>query len=351
MEYDDSITSPGYIFTGQDVPQDNPVTRARAKSLVKATRALGRKPSKKLLSRARGPSKRKSSKRGRKKARRNPSRPKRRKSSYRRKARRNPKPRRSSYRRKARRNPISVRSAKTTWKSAVKLPKAGDFKTKPVSKLIAGLTGILIPSAVGWGWNNVFYKIPGVSHIPAGFRPVVKDLSRITVKAAVGAGWSWGVAAMTKNSAMGRVTALGVTIAVVLDLIGTVFKYAIGFQSPFGKAIVIMGGKKATVSPTQSIMAQLSGFGEISEAVTTYGWSKAAQSPGGMRILRNPHTGEFKLIHTGHGTLYAGTKSQVLGAYHTIQHASFAGRAGAPSSSPFGEAYTVEAGLPWQGET
>jgi hypothetical protein len=190
---------------------------------------------------------------------------------------------------------------------------------------------------VGYGYNLLFekYRSNLNNMIPEPMLSYVKDGSRLAIKAGVGYGAAYAVGRMTKRPYIAKAMFLGTTIGVVLDLIATIAKYLIGYNNPFGKAVVM--GAMTPRPSVRSLGYAALGVGEVMGTVQMAKMAKAAKSFGKTKILKGPK-GDFAVYHPAAGLITKGSEAHAIGVFHGIVSSGYRG---------FGETITVEGGFPW----
>lgn len=354
----DSRFEPGFVFRPvvDDIYNENPRRRKR-----RGRKRGGRKTRPKRRKRAKRNPKRKR----RKSRRRNPvtrryagGSPKMRYRRRRRwgvlrsnpKRRRRGRPRRRARgrrrtRRRARRNPIQV---KGFW------PKKTDYTKKNVGIGLGGFfVGLVIPSAVGYAFDYGMSKIDFGTLHP--YKPIIKLPIRLILKTGVGMGIGSGLAKITKKPALKRFINFGTAFSVILDIIGTIAKIIIGYQTKAtGKAKKGMEFIKYVTPITgqlpqrnfkgANIPIQLLGFGAIADAITTHRAVKAVKMAGNLRVLKNRKTGKLTLMSSTSGPIISGDAKTVMGYYAAIHNSKGTMGAIRSGKNPLGETLTVEAG-------
>jgi hypothetical protein len=176
-----------------------------------------------------------------------------------------------------------------------------------------------------------------IEKVLPGYSRYIKDGSRLGVKAGVTCLSAWGIGKITRRPAVGRIVFLGGMIGLLIDGIATLASYAIGYNNPFGKAVVMRG---MTPKPSYKSVA-LNAFG-LGEAATAWGtYQDVNLAKNGVRIMQHP-SGQMGLLNVKTGKLVmSGKAPAVLGRYHRIMSAR---------SHGLGEMITVESGMPWRGE-
>jgi len=362
MEMQDPRYAPGMIFNVDELedPDFLPNPRRGRRRGRKRGRSRTRKRSRKNPARRRSTRRRPSKRRGRRRARRNP-----------RFGRHRPvliygkgrwrAPRRSRMgirgyrvnrrrgrgRRRVRRNPRIFSSRKFK----VALPKKGDFSKRNLWKALGGFIGnTIITNATGLLWNIAWEaKIGTMIKVNAKWKPYIRDASRILIKTGVGLGTAYALGKATKNDVVMKFATLGTVLAVVLDIVGTIAKYVIGWKSPFSESTIVMPAFMGTSGKNQALMAgaHLAGFGAMHEAYHHRKVLMGAHSPQGMKVLQGPD-GSLHLVHPQAGIIQSGNEHAVIGTYHRLMGAHFSGLA---RRSGFGEMMSIESGVPYRGDT
>jgi hypothetical protein len=242
--------------------------------------------------------------------------------------------------RRHRRNPTFGGGGK--WYS---LPHKGDFGhgwKANAGAAVAFIGGLAIPGLTGYAYNMAFDKWladPVGKLVGDNNTTYVKTASRLGLKLGVGALSAYAVHKLAHKPHLARVMWLGSIIGVILDGIASLASYTIGYNNPFGKAIVMRGGTPKVSA--KSVALNAFGLGEVAQAYGTYRDANLAK--GGVRIMQHP-SGQMGLYAPGKGLVMTGKPAAVLGRYHTIMSARARG---------MGEMISVEAGMrgaPWIGD-
>lgn len=134
--------------------------------------------------------------------------------------------RRARHRRRYRSNPAKF---KLSGKSVSAIAKWSDYKAKPVEGVVFTVTGWAGTSLIGVGVDMV---LGGVKWDNTAREPVFDGI-RIGAKVLGGTAWAWGTARLAKWLVKGidagrvqKFSQTGTVVSVVLDIIGTILKYA-----------------------------------------------------------------------------------------------------------------------------
>jgi hypothetical protein len=216
-----------------------------------------------------------------------------------------------------------------------KLPSKSDFTKANAGAAIGGiLGGLVLPTLVGYGWDMLWEKMNIGKAIPGDYKGYVQDASRIIIKTVSTLGLAYAFAKITKKPAVGRFFMLGGVIAIILDIIGTVAKYALGWtiKTIIPTALTDLIPKLPFTGYGAVIHA--TGFGQIHQAMTIGKIAKSFPNMRGVRILAGPK-GQHILVGP-YGTICKGPAKYVIGTYRAM--------AGLNVRGAMGDMVTVEAG-------